>query len=79
MKILPAHDALVFYSIDRTMVVIVIVNTTICIASLVVRNSAVCLSRILYKIYGMGYGGALVESIAFNRRVVGSTPALAAM
>ena len=24
-------------------------------------------------------GGALVESIAFNRRVVGSTPALAAM
>ena len=28
---------------------------------------------------GMGHGGALVESIAFNRRVVGSTPALAAM
>ena len=26
----------------------------------------------------VGYGGALVESIAFNRRVVGSTPALAA-
>jgi len=26
-----------------------------------------------------GHGGALVESIAFNRRVVGSTPALAAM
>ena len=25
------------------------------------------------------HGGALVESIAFNRRVVGSTPALAAM
>jgi len=27
----------------------------------------------------VGHGGALVESIAFNRRVVGSTPALAAM
>ena len=27
----------------------------------------------------MGHGGALVESIAFNRRVMGSTPALAAM
>jgi len=27
----------------------------------------------------LGHGGALVESIAFNRRVVGSTPALAAM
>jgi len=27
----------------------------------------------------MGHGGALVESIAFNRRVEGSTPALAAM
>ena len=27
----------------------------------------------------MGHGSALVESIAFNRRVVGSTPALAAM
>ena len=27
----------------------------------------------------MGHGGALVESIAFNRRVVGLTPALAAM
>src|SRR6218665_1977107 len=26
-----------------------------------------------------GHGGALVESIAFNRRVVGSTPSLAAM
>src|SRR6218665_398790 len=26
----------------------------------------------------VGHGGALVESIAFNRRVVGSTPALAA-
>ena len=26
----------------------------------------------------VGRGGALVESIAFNRRVVGSTPALAA-
>ena len=26
-----------------------------------------------------GHGGALAESIAFNRRVVGSTPALAAM
>ena len=26
-----------------------------------------------------GHGGALVESIAFNRRVVGSTPTLAAM
>ena len=26
----------------------------------------------------MGHGGALVESIALNRRVVGSTPALAA-
>ena len=25
----------------------------------------------------VGRGGALVESIAFNRRVVGSTPALA--
>ena len=24
-----------------------------------------------------GHGGALVESIAFNRRVVGSTPAVA--
>ena len=27
----------------------------------------------------VGHGGALVESLAFNRRVVGSTPALAAM
>ena len=27
----------------------------------------------------VGHGGALVESIAFNQRVVGSTPALAAM
>ena len=27
----------------------------------------------------VGHGGALVESITFNRRVVGSTPALAAM
>ena len=27
--------------------------------------------------HDMGHGGALVESIAFNRRVVGSTPALA--
>ena len=27
----------------------------------------------------VGHGGALVESIAFNRRVVGSTPSLAAM
>ena len=27
----------------------------------------------------MGHGGALVESVAFNRRVVGSTPALAAI
>ena len=27
----------------------------------------------------VGHGGALVETIAFNRRVVGSTPALAAM
>ena len=27
----------------------------------------------------VGHGSALVESIAFNRRVVGSTPALAAM
>jgi len=27
----------------------------------------------------MGHGGALVDSIAFNRKVVGSTPALAAM
>jgi len=27
----------------------------------------------------MGHGGALIESITFNRRVVGSTPALAAM
>ena len=27
----------------------------------------------------VGHGGALVESIACNRRVVGSTPALAAM
>ena len=26
-----------------------------------------------------GHGGALVESIAFNQSVVGSTPALAAM
>ena len=26
----------------------------------------------------VGHGGALVESTAFNRRVVGSTPALAA-
>ena len=28
-------------------------------------------------IRSVGRGGALVESIAFNRRVVGSTPALA--
>ena len=27
----------------------------------------------------VGHGGALVESIAFNRRVMGSTPALATM
>ena len=27
----------------------------------------------------VGHGGVLVESIAFNRRVVGSNPALAAM
>ena len=27
----------------------------------------------------MGRGGAFVEAITFNRRVVGSTPALAAM
>ena len=26
----------------------------------------------------MGHGGALVETMTFNRRVVGSTPALAA-
>ena len=29
--------------------------------------------------YIVGHGGALIEWIAFNRRVVGSTPALAAM
>ena len=29
--------------------------------------------------FTVGHGGALVESIAFNRSVVGSTPALAAM
>jgi len=34
-----------------------------------------CLSYAL----GMGCGGALVEAMTFNRRVVGSTPALAAM
>ena len=28
---------------------------------------------------GVGRGGAFVETITFNRRVVGSTPALAAM
>ena len=33
----------------------------------------------VYYEYDMGHGGALVESIAFNRRVVGSTSALAAM
>jgi len=27
----------------------------------------------------VGHGGALVEAMTFNRRVVGSTPALAAM
>ena len=27
----------------------------------------------------VGHGGALVESIGFNRRVVGSTPAIATM
>ena len=27
----------------------------------------------------VGHGGALVEAITLNRRVVGSTPALAAM
>jgi len=34
-------------------------------------------AKILY--FPMQSGGALVESIAFNQRVVGSTPALAAM
>ena len=29
--------------------------------------------------HSMGHGGALVESIAFSRRVAGSTPALAAI
>src|SRR6218665_2718752 len=37
-----------------------------------------CLSRSNIKIR-VGRGGALVESMTFNRRVVGSTPALAAM
>ena len=38
-------------------------------------------SLLQYGVCGLvvGHGGALVESIAFNRRVVGSTPALAAM
>ena len=35
-------------------------------------------SRDLVARLAMGCGGALVESIAFNRRVMGSTPALAA-
>ena len=44
-----------------------------------IYNIPQCLISIdVYYIY-MGHGGALVESIAFNRRVVGSTPALAAM
>ena len=38
-----------------------------------VYTSAIALYAIV------GHGGALVESIAFNQRVVGSTPALAAM
>ena len=33
----------------------------------------------MYKAPYVGHGGALFESIAFNWRVVGSTPALAAM
>ena len=33
----------------------------------------------LYIISSAGHGGALVEAITLNRRVVGSTPALAAM
>ena len=39
------------------------------------NKTAHCLLLLHY----VGHGGALVESIAFNRRVVGSTPALAAM
>ena len=31
-----------------------------------------------FRLFDVGHGGAF-ESIAFNRRVVGSTPALAAM
>ena len=30
-------------------------------------------------VISVGHGGALVEAITLNRRVVGSTPALAAM
>src|SRR6218665_2473729 len=40
------------------------------------------LSSIMYLVYncsGLGHGGTLVEPITLNRRVVGSTPALAAM
>jgi len=32
-----------------------------------------------HHVFHVGCGGALVEAITFNRRVVGSTPALAAM
>ena len=41
----------------------------------------VCISiRAMWDVMApVGRDGALVESIAFNRRVVGSTPALAAM
>jgi len=45
------------------------------------KNIAYLLERQYYKQGDMGRdaGDALVESIAFNRRVMGLTPALAAM
>src|SRR6218665_3411841 len=51
-------------------------------------STSVCLCRclsldifrsLLYVPVIVGHGGALVEAITLNRRVVGSTPALAAM
>ena len=44
----------------------------------IVDNIMLWQVRLIRPIF-MGHGGALVEAITLNRRVVGSTPALAAM
>ena len=43
-----------------------------------VEETLVRMLKILVRLDGVGRGGAFVESMTFSRRVVGSTPALAA-